>query len=494
MTTDDKAQFRTYGQWTKPRNEGLWGLAWPVTMAMFVAIVIVMLTVMLAGIKVAIAVAILALLVLAPLAWSHDNQTGYERGILMFQWVRTVLRRENIYASGVFSKLGTTRLPGLMADSQLYEDTHSAGFRFGMVHVPAFDLYTVSVRCWPQGARAVDQAMIDQWVASWGQMLASLGSAPDVEAITAVIDTVPETGNRLATEIATLTDKNAPAMAKAMMWELGETLPSNTIRMEAWCSVTYRASSGGRRKEPAEQALEIGRRLPGIIGALSDAGVRARPMTADEITAVMRRAWDPAAEPDLEEASEGDQSHEIDWTAAGPVAYEEHKDKIWHDGVTSVCWEMTSAPSGNINEQALKRLLEANPEVPRKRVAIIYRPHSGGDATKIVDDDFKNALVATQSSRGIVSAAASLRVGATSQAREEQARGHGVTRFGVLITVTALNDSDVPRIDAIVKDMTVQTRLRIRRSYRYQAAAFAAGLGTGVLLPEMSSLPRTVSE
>ncbi|MGW6728759.1 SCO6880 family protein [Nocardia sp. NPDC055029] len=494
MTTSSQPEVRTYGQWTKPRNEGLWGLAWPVTMAGFVAIVIAMLTVMVAGIKVAIAVVVVELLVLAPLAWSHDGQTGYERGILMFQWIRTVLRRETNYASGVFSKLGTARLPGLLADSQLYEDTHSAGYRFGMTHVPAFDLYTVSLRCWPQGARAVDQAMIDQWVASWGQMLASLGSAPDVEAITAVIDTVPETGNRLAAEIAAITDLHAPQMAREMMTELRDTLPSNSIRVEAWCSVTYRANSGGRRRDPAEQAVEIGRRLPGIVGALADAGVRARPMTADEITAVVRRAWDPAAEADLEEASESDSSHQIAWTDAGPVAYEEHKDRVWHDGVTSVTWEMASAPDGNVNERVLKRLLEPNPDIPRKRVAIIYRPHSGGDATKIVDDDFKNALVASQSSRGIVSAHASLRVGATSQAREEQARGHGVTRFGVLITATALSESDVPRIDAVVRDLTVQARLRIRRSYRYQAAAFAAGLGTGVLLPEMTSLPRTVAE
>lgn len=486
---------RTYGMWTRPRNEGLWGLGWAVTMAGFVAIVIAMLAVMVAGFMAGAVIGVVEIVVLAPMAVRVEGRTGYERGIQMFQWMRTVLRREHLYAGGVFTKLGSCRLPGLMADSKLYEDLHSSGVRFGMVHVPAHDLYTVVLRCWPQGARAVDQAMIDHWVASWGRLMADLGGAPDIEAIIPVIDTMPETGNRLAAEVTTLTRPDAPVMAKAMMAELQETLPSNTVRLDAWCSVVFRATTPERRKDPAEQAREIGRRLPGLIAALGHAGVRARPMTGDELTALMRRAWDPAAEADLEAAADADIPHGLTWSDAGPVSYEEHKDRIWHDGTVSVTWEMSAAPEGNVFEDVLKELLEPKVEVPRKRVALVFRPHSGADATQIVDSDYKNALMASQSARGVVSAHAHLRVGATEQAREEQARGHGVTRFGILITVTEPADgADLPRVDAIIRDLSVQARLRIRRCYRYQAAAFSAGLGTGILLPEMSSMPRAVAE
>ncbi|SUH71891.1 Uncharacterised protein [Nocardia africana] len=496
MTTHAPAQpiERTYGLWTRPRSEGLWGFGWAVTMAAFGAIVIAMVIGLVAGFLVGLIVAAVELVVLAPMAWRVDGRTGYERGILMMQWFRTVLRREHINAGGVFSRRGSCSLPGLMATSQLYKFRDSAGYEFGMVHIPEHNLYTVALRCFPQGARAVDQEMIDSWVGSWGQMLASLGGAADVEAITVVVDTVPETGNRLATEIEAITSPTAPAMAREVMFELADALPHNSVRQEIWCSITFRAMTAERRKDPAEQAVEIAHRLPAIVAALGDAGVGARPMDDQEIIAIVRRAWDPAAEADLEAAHEGDQPHGIEWSEAGPVSYHEHADRLWHDGVNSVSWEMTGAPQGVVRERVLEPLLKPNSDLPRKRVTIVYRPHSADAATKIVDDDHRDSLIANDTARGIGSAQAALRVEATGQAREEQARGHGVTRFGVLITITEPEKAELPRIDALIKALSTQSRLKIRRSYRYQAAAFAASLGMGVLLPEMATIPRTVAE
>ncbi|MGW4356845.1 SCO6880 family protein [Nocardia sp. NPDC004582] len=496
MTPIQETERRTYGLWTRPRNEGLMGFGWGLTMAGFGALVIAMLTVLIAGPLAAGVVLVIELLVMAPMALRHEGRTGYERGFQMLQWFRTYLRRENIHLGGRFSQRGSAALPGLLAPSKLYESVAADGYPFGMVHMPHWDLYTVVVRCWPQGSLAVDQPMIDGWVGSWGTLLATLGGTADIEAITPVLDTVPETGNRLAAEVWTLTVPTAPQMAKDMMAELAMTLPSNSVRLESWCAITFRATTPERRKDPTEQAVEIGRRLPQIVGALTQAGVRSRPMTADEVTALMRRAWDPAAEANLEEVAELGESHGLDWSDAGPMAYDERQDRLYHDGTVSVTWEMSGAPDGNVQEQVLRTLLEPNVDLPRKRVAMVFRPHSAGEAAKIVDNDYKNAVVAEQSGRGgVVSAAATLRTGATQLAREEQARGHGVTRFSILITITEpAAHSDTPRIEAITKDIAAQSRLQIRRCYRNQAATFAAGLGIGVLLPEMASIPRTVAE
>ncbi|WP_327146830.1 SCO6880 family protein [Nocardia sp. NBC_01327] len=485
---------RTYGQWTRPRSEGMWGMGWAVSVAAFAAVVIALLVVMLVGLMPAAVVLLVEIIVLAPMAISRGGRTGYERGLLMIGWFRTWLRRENIYLSGVFSRLGTCKLPGLMASSKLYEGIDSAGYRFGMTHMPAHNLYTVLIRCWPQGARAVDQDTIDQWVASWSQVLATLGEKPDVDAIYAVIDSVPETGNRLATEVNRLTRDNAPAPARTMMAQLAQTLPSESVRMEAWLSVSFHATTPARRKDPAEQAEEIGRRLPLIVAALSEAGVRARPMTGEEVTALLRRAWDPAAEADLEAAAEAGQSHGLTWNDAGPVHHDERLGRLVHDGVVSITWEMDLPPAGVVRERVLQRLLAPNDQLTRKRVAIIYRPHSSGDAAEIVDGDYKDALVAEQTQRGVGSATATMRRQSTEQARREQAEGHGVTRFAALITVTEPAGADDPALEAITKDLSSQARLKIRRCYRYQAAAFAACLGAGVLLPEMASLPKVVKE
>src|SRR5690606_7561322 len=201
----------------------------------------------------------------------------------------------------------------------------------------------------------------------------------------------------------------------------------------------------------------------------------------------------PASQADLEVAASEPEGHGLDWADAGPVSHDEKWDHFIHDGGRSVTWEMDAAPEGAVDERVLQRLLAPNPEVPRKRIAIVYRPHSAADAAEIVDDDFKNALVAQQSERGVVSAAATLRVGATQQAREEQARGHGVTRFGALVTITEPLRGDLPRIEAITRDLSTQARLKIRRCYRYQGAAFAASLGCGVILPEHATIPKALA-
>ena len=62
-------------------------------------------------------------------------------------------------------------------------------------------------------------------------------------------------------------------------------------------------------------------------------------------------------------------------------------------------------------------------------------------------------------------------------------------RFGVLITVTEPLTGDIPAIEAIVRDLSVQCRLKIRRAYRWQAAGFYGSLGIGAVLPEHATLP-----
>ncbi|WP_280427017.1 SCO6880 family protein [Nocardia brasiliensis] len=489
---------RTYGMWTKPRSEGIFGLTWPVTLGFFAAIVTVLGTAALAGPRFAGVLAVIELAVLIPAAVTIDGQTSYERGIAMWQWVNAVRRRETIYRSGAFSHFGSARLPGLMAAAKLHEFPAAAGPRFGMIHYPDHHLYTVMLKAWPQGARAVDQPLVNQWVGAWGQFLASLGGQADIMQICVVNDTVPETGNRLAAEVDGITRPGAPKLAKQIMAEAALELPSDSVRSESWVSISFKATTPTRRKNPEEQAVEIGRRMGGIVTALADAGVRVKPMNATEIIALVRRAWDPAAEPDLEEAAERRMPHGISWADAGPVSYDEHKGHLWHDGTASVTWEMREAPAGTVRERVLQRLIEPNLEVPRKRVTLVYRPHSAGDATAIVDDDYRNALTAVNASRNhLGSAHSDLRVKAADLARDQQAAGHGVTRFAVLVTVTARDDggehADIPGIDAIARDLSVQSRLKIRRCHRYQAAAFAACLGAGVILPEMARMPKVIA-
>lgn len=118
-------------------------------------------------------------------------------------------------------------------------------------------------------------------------------------------------------------------------------------------------------------------------------------------------------------------------------------------------------------------------------MAICYRPHTASAAAKIVDEDYSDALTAVRGSRKETASARMLnRVAATEQARQEEARGHGVSRFGILITITEPNEKEMPNAEAVMKSLSQQARLRIRRRYASQQISFAASLGVGVHLPE----------
>ncbi|RJO77652.1 hypothetical protein D5S18_07920 [Nocardia panacis] len=494
MTTQTPIEpERTYSAGTIPRSEGLLGLSWPGMVAAGIVVVAAMITHLVAGFPVSAIMFVAGALVAGPLVIRVNGRSGYERCILLTRWIRGRRRRETLYRGGAFSAVpgGACQLPGLLTSTRLYEGRDVAGWPFGMIHAPRLHEYTIILACWPQGAEAIDQPVVDRWVAAWGGFLADIGGQPDIAAIVPVLDTVPETGNRLLGEVETLTIPDAPPVARDVLRALGTGLPAQHVRLEARLAITLRATTPGRRRDPAEQTLEVARRLTGIVAALEEAGVRARPMTAAEVVAFVRRSFDPSSQPDLEAAVADPAGHGLEWADAGPIEHDERRDHYRHMGAVSVTWEMDAAPQGVVTERVLARLLEPNAELPRKRVAVVYRPHSAAEATKIADNDFRDALVATQNQRGgITSAASVIRVAATEQARIEQARGHGVSRYGLLVTVTSPADADLPRIEALTKDLAVQCRLRIRRSYRYQAAAFAASLGVGVLLPEHANVPK----
>jgi len=89
----------------------------------------------------------------------------------------------------------------------------------------------------------------------------------------------------------------------------------------------------------------------------------------------------------------------------------------------------------------------------------------------------------------LVAAAADVALEATTRARDEEARGAGVVRFSILMTTTVADPNQLRRTDAVLRTLAATARLKVRPCYGYQAAAFAAALGIGVLLPEHATIP-----
>lgn len=147
-------------------------------------------------------------------------------------------------------------------------------------------------------------------------------------------------------------------------------------------SITFNPAASPNKPADLTAALdEISRTLPGLQGGLGGCGLTVLGRaSADELTATVRTAYDPAARgavSRLTAAPTGtDLRRWLDWETAGPVMAEEHVDRYVHDSGASVSWAWHEAPRQNVHSDVLARLLAPGPYP--KRVTQIYRPFAAG--------------------------------------------------------------------------------------------------------------------
>jgi hypothetical protein len=567
MTTTAKAAAtepvpRTYGNWRKPSSPGLPRLGLLGTAAALGSLVLVMLVQITLGLLAAAVAALVVLAGLAPLAWrNRAGRNGWQVLLATASWRLGRRRRQHLYSSSLTGPVsfGAARLPGLLARSSLLSAVTAHGEPFALIHLPSSNQYAVMIRCDPEGAQLVDPETVDEWVACWGGWLARLGHEANLDACTVTVETSPDPGGRLAAEVQSMLIPDAPALSRAMLTEAAASYPRGAASVSAYVTLTFSArrtphtkghghghGHGSRKRTGAtgsgtptgsgtfgasngqassrvpssqDMAAQIGRRLPLLLHQLRAAGAgTGRAMTAAEVAATVRVAYDPAAAAPLERAR-ATRPHEnsdtlarpllVSWEDAGPVAQVEAWDHLRHDSATSITWQMVDVPHGAVQSGILEQLLAPDDQLARKRVTFIYRPHDPASAARVADADVRTAIGHATRRAGESRATESLALASARQSAAEQAAGAGLVRFSMLVTATVLNPSDTNGVDsgvpvglagrlaqaaAAVEQLGPACQLRLRRCYFSQSAAFAAALGVGVVLPHHVTVPDIVRD
>jgi len=171
----------------------------------------------------------------------------------------------------------------------------------------------------------------------------------------------------------------------------------------------------------------------------------------------------------------------MSWADAGPVGAEEEWAFYRHDSGTSVTWAWHEAPRQQVTSTVLTRLM--SPGKFPKRVTLLYRPLSAGQAAGILEDQvnaaaFRDAYRKAQG-RDETARDQADREQAVRAAREE-AMGAGVVLMSLYVTATVPDPADLPAAVADVEARADQSKIRLRRMYGAQAAGFAATLPAGV--------------
>ncbi|MEU1377886.1 SCO6880 family protein [Streptomyces triculaminicus] len=505
-------QLRTYGNFRRPRSAGLGGLGLIPTAVLFVFLAIAG-TLAPLDMVLALIVALVGAVVLVPLA--VRDRYGRHLGTLMYSrlaWGVGVMKGQNVYRSGVLSKVpgGKSLLPGLAMASDMYEATDGLGRPFGMIHYHEVEHYAVTIACSSQGGSLVDQGDIDSWVANWGQFMRTMSGEPSLVGFQVVVEVAPDSGEKLHNEITHQASDTASRLARQVMADIDRDYPSGSPTINTYLSLVYDASSAiGRSKRAAsDMAVEIGRRLPSLTARLATTGAGAcAPLSATEIAEVVRTAYEPGVSQLIDQARAAGRDSGLTWSQAGPTTHVAKSKSYWHDGATSVTWMMGEAPRGEVFSDVLRNLLSAHGDIDRKRVSLIYRPHSPAEAATIADRDFRAARSRTETTRN-GQAHAEAEYIAAAQTRQEEARGAGLTLFGLVVTATVLDNDDeaderngegggknrMQAAEVAVENLSAPARIALRYAWGSQDAGFLAALPIGVILPEHMTmkLPKTL--
>ncbi|BCW13019.1 MULTISPECIES: SCO6880 family protein [Paenarthrobacter] len=489
----------SYGNWRVPRSAGLSNLGTIGTAIVFAGllagIVAFALWGLLAGLGVLAVAGVMALLL--TVKDKHGQSIVDRFGIRAVFWMSRSAGT-SLYRSGPLgvTEWGMYQLPGLAAQSTLYEFTDSYKRPFALLHVPATNHFTVVFSTEPDGASLVDPEQVDAWVANWGGWLASLADEAGLDAAAVTVETAPDSGYRLRNEVMANIDPDAPAFARDMLAEVVDTYPEGSATVRAWVSLTFNAAirAGARKRTPEDVARDLASRIPGLSARLQSTGAGvARPMPAQELCEVVRIAYDPPAALIIDEAHAAGSPVSLSWGDVGPTATQASWDNYRHDSAFSVSWTMTGAPRGSVNSAVLSRLLAPHGDIDRKRVSLLYRPLDSARAAAVVERDQNNANVRITSGTR-PSARALVDARSAAQTAQEEAQGAGLVNFGMVVTATVTAQERLPDAVAAIEQTSGTARVLLRRAYGSQDTAFAASLPLGLVLPRHSMVPSEIKD
>jgi len=499
MAAADTKVERTYGNWRQPRSAGIGPLGMISTLVLMGGIIVVIITTALLGLLVGLVVLVLLAVALGPLLLrDQHNKTGLQRIAVRAGWLRARSSGAHLYRSGPLgqSPWGTFQLPGLAAASTLSESEDSHGRPFALLRVPATGHYTVVLVTEPDGAALVDQEQLDQWVAHWGEWLASLGNEPGLVAASVTVETAPDSGARLEREVLSHLDPQAPAVAEAMLREVISSYPAGSATVRAWVALTFTSAghAGSKRKDAQAMARDLASRLAGLTQRLHTTGAgAARPLTAQGLCEAVRVAYDPAAARLFDQARSAGAVPQLRWSDVGPTATQARWGDYHHDSAWSITWEMSAAPRGEVASSVLFKLLGPHPDIVRKRVTLLFQPMNPGRAARVVEADKRDASFRAKSSDRPSERVQRELVAAEATAKEE-ARGAGLVDFGLLVTATVMDEQRLQDAAAAISTLSASARILLRPVYGSQDSAFAAGLPLGLVLPKHLSVPAGVRQ
>lgn len=370
--------------------------------------------------------------------------------------------------------------PGMAASLHLVDLPVPSDKSYAAIANPAQRTLTVLFSIASKGDEALSQSTINSYVDSWGIFLRDMGQVSDCLAAQAVTETYPDPGVRGRVHLEESMSDDAPELARELIDVAAEELPAGRLAMRHRLAIVF--NQRGRDWDTC--AGEVAKQIRNLVPDLESSGLSPRLMGHEEITEFFRRSYSPTDALNIDLArAESATEFNLDFSEVGPTAAEEQARGFIHDEFVSTSYAAFQFPTDGFIEQVLRPVLEPNYDLPIKRVCITYRPYERGEARARIDADHRDAMrAARRVSRGQEDPADQVRLAAVEQSRMEIQAGHGYTRAGIIVTVTAPVGADRDATDILIDGMGRAASLHMRPTNFHHSANFAASLGAGILL------------
>ena len=475
---------RTYGNWQRPPRGGLFNLGNTGTIVASMVVVASILLLMMFGLLIGVAALIVGqtLVALASIQ-NAEGRSTFDRLRIRRQYKKAKSVGEVTHRAALTPE-GFQTLPGMLGKVGVTEHLDVLGRPFALLSWPG-EYYTAVWHSSPDGAAGADTHDVDTMVAYYNEWLSKQASVPGLIGSSIIIETAPDTGGQLSRHINGTGKDTASALAKEVMGAIARTYPEGSAEYRAYATMTF-APKGRieriRNREDRVQAMaeSLANDMHDLVSDLTHAGAGTMvPMDVQTLCEQVRVAYDPAVAADVDQArAEGVAIESMDWSSAGPVAYQAGWKYMRHDSGASVTYGMTVPPRQNVTAGVLTKLLAPAP-FARKRVAMVYNVLPEYRAGKVAEQGVSDAVFARNASKR-KTAALDVAVESARRTAREEAGGAGIADFTIYATATVLDETKIEPAATALQNLTGTAKVRMRRLYGWQDGAFLTTLPLGI--------------
>ncbi|MFI5804395.1 SCO6880 family protein [Streptomyces sp. NPDC051561] len=369
---------------------------------------------------------------------------------------------------------GLLHLPGTAAALRVVTPE---GSEAAAVHDPHQHTLTAVARVTSRAFALLDPATQNSHITGWGRALASIARSGHIATVQVLERTVPDSGDALTRHWTQQGHPEAP-VAGQVYTDLVTSAGPAAAPHETYLAIALDLKAAKRL------VTQAGGGLPGafVVMAQVTASVAQAARTsgltvtgwlsAREISAVIRTAYDPKALAGLQQWSP-DGAAEADPAAAGPVVQVEETDRLATDSARHATFWVENWPRTETGGGFLHGLLYSTGV--RRTLSLVYAPQQLESALRDVQRRKATILAdaAERRRRGMVDSEEDTVEYTDVKHRERQLiAGHADVALTGLLTVSAETDSQLDAACAQIETAAVTAQVDLRRLSYQQAESF----------------------